>query len=115
MHVEKLTFEMSVGASRNEHVYSLHGPLVLNNMFAFQEVLRSEALTTILDLTDVPFMDSAGLGVITNSYVARQKHGRKLLLVGANERVQALFKLTKLDQVFEVFPTMESAKLALAA
>jgi anti-sigma B factor antagonist len=115
MNQETLTFEMLAGTSPNEHIFCLHGPLVLNDMFRFQEVLRSESDATIIDLTDVPFMDSAGLGVLTISYVSHQKHGRKLLLVGANEGVQALFKMTRLDQLFEVFPTLESARLALAA
>lgn len=112
---EKLTFELLTGADPNEHTYRLKGPLVLNNMFAFQELLRSESATTILDLTDVPYIDSAGLGVLTNSYVSHQKHGRKLLFVGANERVQALFKITALDRLFEIFPTVESARRADSA
>lgn len=112
MATEKLTFELLDGASPNEHIYHLQGPMVLGNMFAFQEVLRSESVTTILDLTDVPYMDSAGLGVLTNSYVSHQKNGRKLLFVGVNERVQTLFKITKLDQLFEIFPTVESAQAA---
>jgi anti-sigma B factor antagonist len=112
MATEKLTFELLQGASPNEHIYRLQGPMVLGNMFAFQEVLRSESVTTILDLTDVPYMDSAGLGVLTNSYVSHQKNGRKLLFVGVNERVQTLFNVTKLDKLFEVFPTVESAQAA---
>ncbi len=112
MSSEKLTFELLEGASPNQHIYRLHGPMVLGNMFAFQEVLRSESVTTILDLTDVPYMDSAGLGVLTNSYVSHQKQGRKLLLVGVNERVQTLFKVTKLDQLFAIFSTVEDAQAA---
>jgi anti-anti-sigma factor len=103
-------FELLSDAIPNEHTYRLSGPLVLNNMFAFQEVLRSESVTTILDMTDVPYIDSAGLGVLTNSYVAHQKHGRRLLFVGVNERVHELFKITSLDKLFEVFPTVESAR-----
>ena len=112
MSSEKLTFELLEGASPNEHIYCLHGPMVLGNMFAFQEVLRSESVTTILNLADVPFMDSAALGVLTNSYVSHQRHGRKLLFVGVNERVQTLFKVTKLDQLFEIFSTIEGAQAA---
>jgi anti-anti-sigma factor len=112
MSSKELTFELLAGANPNEHTYRLIGPLVLNNMFSFQEVLRSESVTTILDLTDVPYIDSAGLGILTNSYVAHQRQGRKLLFVGVNERVQALFELTNLDKLFEVFPTLESARLA---
>jgi anti-anti-sigma factor len=109
---KELTFELLASASPSEHTYRLQGPLVLNNMFAFQEVLRSESVTTILDLTGVPYIDSAGLGVLTNSYVSHQRRGRKLLFVGVNQRVQELFKLTSLDKLFEVFPTVESARLA---
>jgi anti-sigma B factor antagonist len=112
MSAEKLTFEFSEGASPNEHIYRLKGPLVLGNMFALQEVLRSEAVTTILDLTEVPYMDSAGLGLLTNSFVSHQKHGRKLLFVGVNERVLALFQITKLDQLFAMYPTLEAARHA---
>jgi anti-sigma B factor antagonist len=112
MTSKEFTFELLPSASPNEHIYHLTGPLVLNNMFAFQEVLRSESVTTILDLTDVPYIDSAGLGILTNSYVAHQRQGRKLLFVGVNERVDALFKLTSLHKLFEVFPTVESARLA---
>lgn len=115
MPSEKLTFELLTDASPNEHTYRLKGPLVLENMFAFQEILRSESVTTILDLTDVPYMDSAGLGVLTNSYVFHQKHGRKLLLAGVNERVLTLFKITTLDRLFEIFPTVESARLRNSA
>ena len=112
MPSEKLTFELMDGPNPNEHIYRLKGPMVLGNMFAFQEVLRSESVATILDLTDVPYMDSAGLGVLTISYVSHQKNGRKLLFVGVNERVQTLFKITKLDQLFDVYPTVQSAQAA---
>jgi len=112
MSSKEFAFQLLPNATPDEHIFRLSGPLVLNNLFAFQEVLRSESVTTILDLTDVPYIDSAGLGVLTNSYVSHQKYGRKLLFVGANERVQALFKLTNLDKLFEVFPTVESARKA---
>ena len=113
MNSEKLTFEPLQGTGPDEHIYRLTGPLVLGTIFEFKEVLRSESVSTILDLTEVPYMDSAGLGVLTNSYVAHQRKGHKLLLVGVNERVLALFKITRLDQLFELFPTVESALQSL--
>ena len=109
MNSEKLTFEPLQASSPEEHIYRLNGPLVLGTIFEFKEVLRSESVNTILDLTGVPYMDSAGLGILTNAYVSHQKRGQKLLLVGANERVLALFKITRLDHLFELFPTVESA------
>ena len=109
---KEFTFELLPSATPDEHIYRLSGPLVLNNMFAFQAALRAETATTILDLTEVPYIDSAGLGILTNSYVSHQRLGRKLLFVGVNERVSALFKLTSVDKLFEVFTTVESARMA---
>jgi anti-sigma B factor antagonist len=115
MTSENLSIEPLPGTSSDKHVYSLKGPFVLGTMFAIQEVLGSGTVSTILDLTEVPYMDSAGLGVLTNAYVSHQKHGYRLLLVGVNERLQALFKLTRLDSLFEIFPTVESALRALGS
>jgi hypothetical protein len=58
MSSKEFTFDLLPNATLNEHIYRLKGPLVLNNMFAFQEVLRSESVTTILDLTEVPYIES---------------------------------------------------------
>jgi anti-sigma B factor antagonist len=82
-------------------------------MFAIQEILRSESVNTILDLTGVPYVDSAGLGVLTNAYIAHQKHGRRFLLAGVNDRVMATFKVTRLENLFEVFSTVENATESL--
>jgi anti-sigma B factor antagonist len=113
MSSKELTFELLGDSTPTEHVYRLQGPLVLNNMFAFQDVLRSEsANTTILDMTEVPYIDSAALGVLTNAYVSHQRQGRRLLFAGVTERVQELFKLTSLHKLFEVFPSVESARLS---
>ena len=48
-------------------------------------------------------MDSAGLGLIMNYYVSAQDHGRKLLLAGVNERITALFEMTKVQGVLRAF------------
>jgi anti-sigma B factor antagonist len=113
MSSKELAFELLSDATPNQHVYRLKGPVVLNNMFAFQAALRTESTnTTILDMTEVPYIDSAALGVLTNAYVTHQRQGRRMLLVGVTERVQDLFKMTSLHKLFEIFPTVESARLA---
>jgi anti-sigma B factor antagonist len=115
MDTQQLKFEPLPGTGADNYVYRLSGPLVLSTMFAIQDILRSSDVTTILDMTGVPYVDSAGLGVLTNAYVSRQKHGQKLLLVGVCERVQTLFKVTRLENLFEVFPTVDSAMQALGS
>lgn len=62
----------------------------------------------ILDLSQVGFIDSSGLGAI----VAAMKHmgkDRKLALAGLTPTVARVFQLTRMDTVFSVFPTLEGA------
>lgn len=62
----------------------------------------------VLDLSEVHFIDSSGLGAI----VAAMKHmgqSRKLALAGLTPTVEKVFRLTRMDSVFSVFPTLEGA------
>jgi anti-sigma B factor antagonist len=98
------------GGSDDRHVYSLHGPLTLANLLTVQEPLRSSASVLVLDFSDVPYVDSAGIGALVQSFIARKKQGKRLLVVAPNETVTKLFKLTSVDTVLEVFPTLEAAR-----
>ena len=97
------------GKTADSRILKLEGPVTLSNLFDFQAELRKDAATTILDLSDVPYMDSAGMGAIINYYVACQKGGRTLLVAGANYRVMELFKLTKVDQLITLIESVEAA------
>ena len=96
-------------------VLRLAGPLVLATMFDLQNQLRQvSSTTTIVDLSGVPYVDSAGLGVLVNSYVSHQKNGRRFVLAGVPDRVLSLLKMTRVDQLFEIFPDVEAARQAAA-
>jgi anti-sigma B factor antagonist len=98
-----------------QEVLTLSGPLVAGNASVFQNAMRREdpADTVILDLSDVPYMDSAGLGVLVTAYVSRQKSGRKMVLSGINPRVQRLFDITRVAGLFLIFSNPEEAIAAL--
>jgi len=69
-----------------------------------QETVRSlipETNCVVLDLTDVSYLDSSGLGVIVGLYFSAKRQQRKLKLINLNQRLQELFRLTKLASVFE--------------
>jgi len=81
----------------------------------FQQWLRAEsAKTVILDFTEVPFIDSAGLGAAISIFLHFKKDGRKLAVSGMNEKCRALLKMTNVEQLFPMFDTVESARSALA-
>jgi len=64
---------------------------------------------TILDLTDVPYMDSTGLGAIVSLYVRCRGRGIRLIAAGAGPRVLELFQMTKVDAVIPMIATVEEA------
>jgi anti-anti-sigma factor len=93
---QPMTEELVIDRSNDfsHEVLSLRGPLTGNNAPIFQNAIRREAPapTLILDFADVPYVDSAGLGLLVSAFVSRQKAGRKMILSGINPRVQKLFE-----------------------
>lgn len=107
-----LTVDHRQGSTPDTHIFALHGPLTLRNIFDFQAQLRNGAPPplTIFDLAGVPYMDSAGMGLIVNHHVHCQTHGSKLVIAAANARVMDLFRLTKVETVLCLAPSVEAAK-----
>jgi anti-sigma B factor antagonist len=82
-------------------ILKLRGPLLMANLFAFQTKVRAtQAPTLVLDFSEVPYVDSAGVGVLVGAYVSRDKDGRKLLLVGVNQRVRQTLQVTQVERFF---------------
>lgn len=85
--------------------------MVLTNLFDFQARVRANtAKTLIIDLTGVPYVDSAGIGALVGAYVTHQKEGKSLSLVGVNDRVLNALKITRVEQFFRLFRTVEEAE-----
>lgn len=107
-----LTIERKEGKNPGTQIFALVGPLTLRNLFEFQTELRNATPPplTVIDLTQVPYMDSAGMGLVMNHYVRCQTRGAKLIVVGANNRVLDLFKVTKVDTVLPMVPTVNDAE-----
>ena len=116
MRDEPLTVTAVPGSGEGITILKLHGPLTLPNTFEFQRYLaQQKPAVLILDLTESPYMDSAGLGLLMNSYVSAEKNGRKLLLAGANERIQALLQMTKVYLILKNYPTAADAEASVDA
>lgn len=93
-------------------ILQLTGPLTLSNLFDFQAELRKgeQPRLAILDLSSVPYMDSSGMGAIINYHVQSERNGTRMVVVGVNSRVLELFKLTHVDTVIAMAPSVESAE-----
>jgi len=62
--------------------------------------LLSDSKTVVLDLTNVSYMDSSGLGAIVGLYVSAKAANCQLKLINLNQRLKELFSITRLGQVW---------------
>ena len=63
----------------------------------------------LLNLEDVPYIDSAGLGEIVRTYTTVSRQGGQLKLVNLTKRITDLLSITKLLTVFETFDSESDA------
>ncbi len=92
------------------------GALTIQTLFDFQDVARQQtAKPVIVDLSGVPYMDSAGLGCIVSIFTSCQRSGRKFGLIGVSERLRTLLQITHLDGLLPTFDSLDSADAAVTA
>ncbi len=69
----------------------------------------------VLNLSDVPYIDSAGLGEIVRTYTTVSRQGGNLKLVNLTKRITDLLSITKLLTIFDSYETEEDAVRSFAA
>ncbi len=69
----------------------------------------------ILNLADVPYIDSAGLGEIVRTYTTVSRQGGNLKLLNLTKRITDLLSITKLLTVFETFDSENDAIRSFSA
>ena len=63
----------------------------------------------VLNLAEVPYVDSAGLGAMVNAYTTVKNQGGSLKLVGVTKKLSDLLVITKLATVFDSYDTEAAA------
>jgi anti-sigma B factor antagonist len=115
MSVPEMTVERFAGVAEDQRILLLHGPLTVETSTHFERAVRNESADTmILDFTDVPYIDSVGLGSLVTTYVSHQKTGRCLVLTGVKPRVRKVLEITNVQKFFMTFETTWEAVEALA-
>ena len=110
MRHELLQMEDLGGPHESHRVLCLRGPLLMSNLFHFQETVRANrGNLLILDLTQVPYVDSAGIGALVGAYVTYDE-GRRLALVGVTERVRNTMQVAHVDKFFRFYETAKAAQ-----
>jgi anti-sigma B factor antagonist len=84
----------------------------------FRETLRELVSKghkkVLLNLADVSYIDSSGIGELVSGFTTVTNQGGQLKLLNLNKRVQDLLQITKLYTVFEVFEDEATAVRSFA-
>lgn len=113
MQDQPIQMEAVAGQREGEFIVRLNGPLTLGNLFEFQKTIRNDKSPfLVIDLTAVPYIDSAAIGALVGAHVSHQKDGHRLALVGVNQRIREALKVTGVLQFFTFFSTQEEAETA---
>lgn len=112
MPQEPLTIE-DLSGPNGQRVLRMTGPITISNLFEFQSLVRSNKNPKlILDFAGVPYMDSAGIGVLVGAHVSHSKDGRTLALASVCERVLNALKVTRVDGFFKLYNNVADAEKA---
>jgi anti-sigma B factor antagonist len=74
-----------------------------------KDLLSDGQKKILLNLGDVTYVDSAGLGALISSYTTTKREGGQLKLVNLTKRIQDLLAITKLITVFDTYETEQEA------
>lgn len=82
---------------------------------AFREVAGKGIRQVVLDLGNVPFIDSSGLAALVSGLKTLNEKDGSLKLASLQSQADLLFKLTMFDKVFQIFTDVNSAVKSFAS
>lgn len=114
MHLDIQTRQVAADAA----VLTIAGQLTLGTSLKIadtnlQSLISKGVVKLVLDLSGVPFMDSAGLGVLIHTYGLTQEKNGALRLCGVRERIANMLKMTRTDLLIPVDADADASIAAL--
>jgi anti-sigma B factor antagonist len=73
------------------------------------ELIQDKKLDLVLNLTKVKWISSTGLGIMVSARSRYAKEGGVIKLMNPNDRVLGILQVTRLNLIFDVFPTEQEA------
>ena len=93
--------------AENKAIVHVNGKIIGNAVTQFRDEIEQQLQdgnnNLIIDLTDVPLLDSTALGVIIITFQVLQKSGGKLVLLNPQKAVSSVLEVTRLTSILEVY------------
>jgi anti-sigma B factor antagonist len=78
------------------------------------DAVNDKVMVFIVDLSEVRYISSSGIGLLITMLTKMRNAGGDVYLTTPSEHVKKLLIITKLNNIFTVFPTIEEAKKELS-
>ncbi len=109
-----LEFELEQRADPDATIYHIRGtvtdtPSAFKLLDKVREGLSRGPDLHLLDLTDVPQMTSAGVGIVAAAYTTAQREKKRLILVAPSTRIESILAVVGLWSMIEHFETIDDA------
>ena len=105
--------EVSTRYRDNVAILDISGEIIGDARFDLNKVIQTEVEANragmILNLEEVPMMDSVGLGMLVGTYTSLTRKNAKMVLLNVGRSVRYLLVITKLDQIFEKYDDEDEA------
>lgn len=98
-------FDKKIEANDNTQTVKLIGDLDVYSEDDFKSFIDEEIDTNkdlIIDLSDLEYLDSTGLGMFMIIYKMQESNGKSVKVVNAKENIKKLFKITDLTELFDM-------------
>ncbi|MDQ0208567.1 STAS domain-containing protein [Alkalicoccobacillus murimartini] len=105
IHIEEAENQKNVFLSGEIDTYT--APKLRESLIPLTE---QSGVEVIVDLSEVQYIDSTGLGIFVGVLKASDSNGSSLTLTGMSERIKRLFVITGLDEVINIVDRREEAK-----
>lgn len=107
------SIDITIERHKDAVVVRPSGDIDLNRSPSLREQLRAAAdrqtRRMIVDLREVPYMDSSGVATLVEAMQLARRGGYTLVLCGLQDRVRSIFEIARLDTVFQVVPDVQAA------
>jgi anti-sigma B factor antagonist len=103
--------ELKLSQAGNVKIISLSGKYDIESTEEFERIFNSQidgkSLTIAVDMSNLQYIDSSGIGSLIKCLNNLKSKNGKLLLVDLKPMILNVFKLAKLDLFFEILTKME--------
>lgn len=103
----------ATAASNHPNVLPLDGEIDLHVSpriaLSLSQLVTKKPAKLVVDMSRVTYIDSSGLAVLIEAMQSMEEYGGIFAIAGLQETVRSIFEIARLDQVFRIFPDVNSA------